>query len=90
MWAEAMHRPIADTDKPGLGIRVTRQQTVGSREEVVCDLVGARVDIDSDDPAFVPGFDLRTDLTIIELVSTACELFFAIARLSYGHDDSPV
>jgi hypothetical protein len=90
MGTEAMHRPIADADEPGLGIRVTSQQTVGRYEDIVGHLISARFDIDSNNLPFVAGFDLRADLAFIELVPTACELFFTIPRSSHGHDFSPV
>src|SRR3989442_2882071 len=85
-----MHSPRTDADEPRWGIWVASQQLVGSREEVFCHLVGAGFDIDSNDLAFIAGFDLRTYLTLIDLVPTACELFFAIPPVSHGHDDSPM
>src|SRR5437667_9419554 len=85
-----MHRPRADAHKPGLGIWVTRQEAVGSREDVFCHFVGARFNIDRHDLAVIAGFDLRTDLALIELVATTCELFFAVPWLSHGHRSTPV
>jgi hypothetical protein len=38
----------------------------------------------------IAGFDLRTNLTFIEIIATAGKLFFAISWLSHGNWFAPV
>ena len=85
-----MHRLRTDAHQPGLGIWVTRQQMVGSCQDVFSHFVGARFDVDRHDHTVIAGFDLRTNLAFIEIIATAGKLFFAISWLSHGYRFAPV
>ncbi len=63
-----MNCSMPDPDKPSLGVRMVREKTVGGCQRVVSDLVSSSGDVGRHNPAYVPRFDLRTDL-LIELVA---------------------
>jgi hypothetical protein len=87
-WPEAACIVGADLPEPELGIRMTREQSIGSNELLSIELVITRFNIDDGELALVFGSDVRQDISVVDLISTPGELFFAISRCR-GHDQLP-
>jgi hypothetical protein len=85
-----VYASIADPDKPDLSVRVAGKKTIRSRERVFGYLERACFDINGDNLALIAFLDLGTDLSLVNLIPTSSELFFAVPRLTYTHGFAPM
>jgi hypothetical protein len=68
-----------------LGVRAPGQQFFGGNEAFIGHLEGSGVNIDRDNLSIVAVFDLRSNLRLVQCMTTLGEFFFAISGLSNCH-----
>jgi hypothetical protein len=86
--SEAVDAPMPDSHEPDLRVRAAGEQLFGRLECLIGDFEIACIDVDRHDSAVIAAFDLRTDLLLVDLRSTASVFFFGQSRLSDAHGGS--
>ena len=83
-------KPGANTPCPHLGIQSAGKKPVAGSQFVLVNLVFSRLDVDNHKLAFISGSNMRAYLSVVNLISAASELLFAVQRFGCVHFVSPL
>ena len=76
--AKAAGIPGADTPCPHLSIESASKKPVAGSQFVLVNLVLSRLDVDNYKLAFIRGSNMRAYVPIVNLITAASELLFAV------------
>jgi hypothetical protein len=80
-----MDGAMTDPNAPDHGIGMMFEEPIGCGHGVFSDLKGSAFDVYGNDFAVVVGFDLRSDLGVVEGVSALGGFFFGVGGIENCH-----
>jgi hypothetical protein len=80
-----MNRAMPNPNAKDLCVRATYQQLLGGSQAIVAYFKSPTFNVNRHNPPMMGCFDLRSNLRIVDFMSTSSKLFFAISGLSNCH-----